>query len=114
MINMIRTVKYISTRHKRKLDTLVEELVERVEKETDEDKEEIIHAVAVLGWLVKEIQKELEGHRVKEEKIYDNELAHDLIIILKDKEGIQTLELKPRHGSRVKWKREKEAPSTLT
>lgn len=49
MINMIRTVKYISTRHKRKLDTLVEELVERVEKETDEDKEEIIHAVAVLG-----------------------------------------------------------------
>ena len=113
MLNMnIKLIyKSISTknREEEKVDEIVNRLVTEIKTKVYDgpDKEEIRHAVAFLGWLVKEIQKELKRHREREQKMNDNELAHDLVRILKDKEGIQRLELKPRFGTGVKWKSEK-------
>ena len=59
-----------------------------------------------LGKLVKEIIEEIKKERafkreLKAKKV-DNQLARDLIEDLKDLGGKQSLELKPRHGTRVK------------
>jgi len=113
-INIKLFYKTISTNNReRNVDNVVSRLVKEIKtKEYDgPDKKEIRHAITFLGWLVKEIQKELKRHREKEQKLNDNELAHELVIILKNKEGNQRLELKPRHGTGVKWKREKVSPS---
>ena len=85
------------------VDKVVERLLEELEeKEYDEpDKKEISHAIVFLGWLVKEVKKDLERHRDKERKIHDNEIVYDIIRILKDKEEDQCLEIKTPHGSSV-------------
>ena len=86
------------------VDKVVERLLEELEEKeyTEPDKKEIRHAMVFLGWLVKEVKKDLESHRDKERKIHDNEIVYDMIRILKDKEEEQCLEIKTPHGSSVK------------
>lgn len=81
-----------------------------------EDTPYLQHLYVVLGKdnvrkfikeIIEEIKEERAFRRSQKAKQIDNQLTRDLIDDLKDAGGNQSLELTPPHGTRIKWKNNK-------